>query len=199
MTDVETIPARPMPTRPHTGLLAWQATLGYISARYSLDAMLTIQVGAQAMGKLSWGAKASWGHYTEEVRNCPSLPAVLRELWKEVDRNNVIFETAEAITRRPVLYDDDEWLDEDTRLTLDRLVQLNWTAFEADWTLVIVYQPVDNPNLRLQTRLLAKDNTVQISGRGQTMRDACHDLYHNAARNYSASKPLDANLQINEN
>jgi hypothetical protein len=194
MTDVETIPARPLPTRPHNGLLAWQSTLGYISARYSLDAMLTIQVCARGMGKLSWGARASWGHYAEEVHDSPSLPAALRALWKEVDRNNIIFETMEAVTRRPVLYDDDEWLDEDTQLTLDRLIQLNWTAFDADWTLLIVYQPVDNPNLRLQTRLLARDNSVQISGRGQTMRDACHDLYHNAARNYSTGKPLDANF-----
>lgn len=196
MTDTETVHARPMPKRPETGLLAWQSTLGYISARYSLDAMLMLQVYPQAMGKLAWAAKTSWGHYTEEVRDCPSLPAVLRDLWTEVDRNNIIFETAEAISKRPVYYDDTEWLDEDTRLTLDRLIQLNWTAFEADWMLIVVYQPVDNPNTRLQTRLIAQNHSVQISGHGPTMRDACHDLYRNAARNYSASvsKSLDGSL-----
>jgi|FLYN01.1.fsa_nt_gi hypothetical protein len=196
MTDLETVHARPLPKRPDNGLLAWQATLGYISAHYSLDAMLTIQVCPQGLGILNWTAKASWGHYSEEMRNCPSLPAVLRKLWTEVDRNNIIFETAEAITRRPVLYDDNEWLDEDTRLTLDRLIQLNWTLFGSDWMLIIVYQPVGIPNMRLQARLLALNNTVQISGCGPTMRDACHDLYRNAARNYSAGvgKALDANV-----
>jgi hypothetical protein len=192
MTDAETVHARPLPKRPDTGLLAWQSTLGYISARYSLDAMLTLQVSPQPKGNLGWSAKASWGHYTEEVRSCPSLVAAFRDLWTEVDRNNIIFESPEAITRRPVMYADHEWLDEDTQLTLDRLIQLNWAAFDTDWTLVIVYQPVENPSARLQTRLLARNTTVQISGRGPTMRDACHDLYHNAARNYSASKPLDA-------
>lgn len=196
MTDAETVHARPLPKRPDTGLLAWQATLGYISVRYSLDAMLTIQICPHAVGKLSWAARASWGHNSEEVRDCPSLAAALRDLWAEVDRNNIIFESADAISRRPVLYNDDEWLDEDTRLILDRLIQLNWTAFEANWMLVIVYQPVDTPNNRLQTRLLAHNNSVQISGRGPTLRDACHDLYRNAARNYSASvsKSLDANF-----
>ncbi len=193
MTDSETVHARPMPKRPETGLLAWQSTLGYISTRYSLDAMLTIQVYPQTAGKLAWAAKASWGHYIEEVRDCPSLPAALRDLWTEVDRNNIIFESGEAISRRPMLYSDDEWLDEDTRLTLDRTIQLNWTAFESDWMLIIVYQPVGIPNMRLQTRLLAKGHTVQISGRGPTMREACHDIYRNTARNYSAGtgKSLD--------
>jgi len=196
MTDSETVHARPLPKRPDTGLLAWQATLGYISARYSLDAMLTIQVYPDTGGKLGWAAKASWGHYTEEVRDCPKLAAALRDLWTEVDRNNIIFESADAISRRPVLYDDGEWLDNETQITLDRLVQLNWTAFDTDWILVIVYQPVGIPNLRLQSRLLAKSNSVQISGCGPTMRDACRDLYRNAARNYSTSvgKALDVTL-----
>jgi len=193
MTDFETVHARPLPRRPENGLLAWQATLGYISVRYSLDAMLTVQVRPLEEGKLGWTTKASWGRYAEEVRDCPALPAALRKLWTEVENNNIIFETPEAISRRPVLYGDDEWLDAETQLTLDRLIQLNWAAFKTDWTLLIVYQPVELPGARMQARLLAQDNSVQISGRGATMRAACHDLYRNAARSYSANtgKPLD--------
>ncbi len=193
MTDSETVHARPLPRRPDNGLLAWQATLGYISARYSLDAMLTVQVHPLGEGILGWTAKASWGKYTGEVQDCQSLPACLRDLWAEVERNNIIFESPEAISRRPVLYDDDEWLDAETQLTLDRLVQLNWTAFNKDWMLLIVYQPVELPGARTQARLLARANGVQISGRGATIRAACHDLYRNAARSYSTytGKPFD--------
>jgi hypothetical protein len=46
---------------------------------------------------------------------------------------------------------------------------------------------VENPNLRVQARLLAKDNSVHIGGRGPTIRDACRDLYRNAAPGYFAS------------
>jgi hypothetical protein len=197
MTDSETVHARPTPRRPDTGLLAWQSTLGYISATYTLDAMLTIQVKPLVSGSnLAWEARATWGRNTEEVLNRPSLAAALNDLWIQVDRNNVIFESLEDAARSPIYYAESEWLDPDTQTTLDRLIQLNWTVFNTDWMLVIVYQPVAIPNARVQTRLLAKSNTVQTSGRGATVRDACHDLYRNAARDYTASngKPLDVHF-----
>ena len=197
MNDSETVHARPTPRRPDTGLLAWQSTLGYISATYTLDAMLTLQVKPLVSGsKLVWEARATWGRNTEEVLNRPTLAAALSDLWIQVDRNNVIFESLEDAARSPIYYAESEWLDPDTQTTLDRLIQLNWTVFNTDWMLVIVYPPVAIPNARVQARLLAKSNTVQTSGRGATVRDACHDLYRNAARDYTASngKTLDANF-----
>ena len=60
MTD--TIYKRPQPKRPENGLLAWLATIGYISAEYNADAML--QMVAYPMPNRSdtvWAARTSWG------------------------------------------------------------------------------------------------------------------------------------------
>ncbi len=178
----ETIASRPLPRRPENGLLAWQATIGYMSTQFSLDAMLTIQVYPAGDGGIFWSAMATWAQNREEVGDCATLPDALRDLWKVVDHNHVIFESKEAILKRPTNYSENEWLDEDTASILDRLIFVSASVYGVDWLIVMVYQPVASANTRCQVRLLALQNSVQAAGKGATMRDACHDLYLNAAR-----------------
>jgi hypothetical protein len=104
-----------------------------------------------------------------------------------VEHEHQIFKTLEAASRRPSNYPADRWVDEDTLTTLNRLIAVTESVFEQQWMLIVVYQAVENPNLRVQARLLAKDNTIHIGGRGPTIRDACRDLYRNAAPDYFAS------------
>lgn len=188
----ETIAKRPLPLRPQTGLLAWQATIGYISAQYSLDAMLTLRV-SPAGNAVTWGAIATWGQSKEAVADKHALPNALRDLWREVDRNHVIFESTDAVVRRPSNYADNEWLDEDTRLLQERLIQVIISACGEDWLLVLMYQPVESPETRWQARLVGDGESVRAAGHGATMRDACRDLYRNAAHHFVArsGKSLD--------
>lgn len=184
MSD-ETIVQLPTPRRPETGLMAWQATIGYISAHYSLDALLTIQ--AYPLGEaVGWAASASWEANEEQVRDCPSLPNALRALWQQVSQNHLIFDSREAIAKRPANYADDEWLDKQTAQLLGRMLHVTRTAFGADWRLVLIYQPVEKPEFRFQARLLAAGDTVQVGGRGASLRDACRDVYRHAAPHYIA-------------
>lgn len=176
----DTVAKRPLPPRPTNGLLAWQATIGYISTTYSLDAMLTLQAYPDS-GGTAWAAKATWGQHGEEVAGEASLPDALRDLWQVVDHNHVIFESREAIIKRPANYNAHEWLDADTDAILDQLLQASSQVYGADWQLVAVYQPVESPNTRFQARLLARDNSVQIGGSGPTLCEACRSLYRNAA------------------
>jgi hypothetical protein len=100
----ETIASRPLPFRPQTGLLAWEATIGYISGQYSLDAMLTIHAYPFDNGAVGWGAMASWGNNRETVQDLPTLGTALGELWAQVDHHHVIFEHREAVIKRPSNY-----------------------------------------------------------------------------------------------
>ncbi|MGQ9888695.1 MAG: hypothetical protein ACUVSX_09430 [Aggregatilineales bacterium] len=178
MSD-ETLRAQPAARRPDYGFQAWQATIGYISQVYSPDAMLTLNL-YPAAGAVRWRAAASWGQVLEEVDDRPSLPAALRDLWREVDRNHTIFKSLEAAARRPVKYDESRWLDPDTQAALDRLVALAARSCGADWRLTFVYQPIENPSLRVQARLAARSG-VHVGGRGGSLREACHELFRNAA------------------
>jgi hypothetical protein len=184
MPKDDTIISRPMPKRPENGLLAWQATIGYISSQYSLDAMLTLQAYPLENSQVAWAGMASWGQNQESVQGRPSLAAVLRDLWREVDSNHVIFESREAIIKRPANYGDDEWIDADTNLILGRLIHVTGTVYGPDWRLMLIYQPIENRAIRFQARLLALDDTVQIAGQGPNLRDACQALYRNAAPYY---------------
>ncbi|MBL8162579.1 MAG: hypothetical protein JNJ61_11380 [Anaerolineae bacterium] len=182
----ETIASRPLPKRPENGLLAWQATIGYISSQYSLDAMLTLQAFPLTDGAVVWAAAASWGQNREQVQDMHSLPEALRDLWKEVDRSHVIFESREAVLKRPSNYSDNEWLDIDTATILERLLQVSYSVYGDSWQMVLVYQPVEKPDARFQARLLVPPRGVQTSGQGATLRDACRDLYRNAAQFFVA-------------
>jgi hypothetical protein len=190
MTEHDTAHSVPLPRRPITGLQAWLATIGYISAEYSADATLTMRASPSAEGRAVWSAETSWGHNRESLQDMPSLPGALRELWKLVERNHVIFKSLEAATRRPANYSDAEWMDADTRTTLDRLVTVTNAACGDNWRLIIVYQALDNPDLRVQARLMAKGK--QIGGRASSIREACRDLYRNAAPVFAnAGQPFD--------
>jgi hypothetical protein len=182
MSD-DTLRAQPTPRRPQYGFQAWQATIGYISQVYSPDALLTLNVYPAAPDDLRWKAAASWGQMLEEVDDRPSLPAALRDLWREIDRHHTIFKSLEAAARRPIKYDDNCWLDADTQTMLDRILTQASRSFGLDWRLTLVYQPIENPSLRVQARLAARSSSVHVGGRGAALRDACHDLYRNAAGN----------------
>jgi hypothetical protein len=115
------------------------------------------------------------------VADHPSLPAALRALWDEVSRGHRIFDRAEDAVKMPVNYNDAEWLDMSTQEALQRLLWVTQSAFPGDWELLLVYQPVDNAEHRMQARLLAKDKTIAVGGRGPTLLDACRTLFRSAA------------------
>ncbi len=180
----DTLPSIPVPRRLETGFQAWQATIGYISAEHSPDALLTLTAYPLENGDVGWKAAASWATFTEESPDMTSLPDALRGLWREVDRHHTIFKSLEAALKKPVNYKDEQWLDNETQKSLDSLIQVIQKAFGADWRLVIVYQPVANPNARVQARLIARRDSVNSGGRGATLREACQLLYRNAATEF---------------
>jgi hypothetical protein len=185
--DDNTIITRPLPKRPDTGLLAWLATIGYLGIEYSPDAMLTIRVMPDGANGVLWSSAVSWAQETVSVQDCAALGDSLRDLWKVVEREHKVFKTLEAATKRPANYPEDRWIDADTQAALEHLIEVTSIVFEQQWMLIVVYQAVENPNLRVQARLLARDNTVHIGGSGPTILDACRDLYRNAAPGYFAS------------
>jgi hypothetical protein len=174
---------RPVPKRPKSGWLAWEATLGYIQHHHSPDATLKMEVYPGEV-IVSWAASLSWGNNFEEVRDKTSLADVLGSLWEQVIQTHDIFLTLDAAIRSPLKYADDVWLDAATYDALSRLVHVTDTVFQGDWLVVVVYRPVEVPGKRLQTRLLAENKIVNRGGNGPTLRDACRDLYQKAAPVY---------------
>lgn len=185
--DDNTLIMRPLPKRPETGLLAWQATVGYLGAEYSPDAMLTLRAAPVDAEQVVWSAAVSWGQENVVVQECRTLADALRYLWRAVEQEHQIFKTLEAATRRPANYPQDRWVDPDTAETLRRLIDITSAVFKQQWLLIIVYQPVATAHLRVQARLLANNNSIHIGGGGATIRDACRELYRNAAPEYFAS------------
>jgi len=181
----DTIAARPLPRKPDTGLQAWLATIGYIAAEYSPDATLIVR-GAPTEAGIGWLASAGWSQITEFVGWRPTLAHALRDLWKQVEKQHRIFKTLEAATRRPANYPDHLWFDSATAETLDRLVGVTTWAFGGDWSLMLIYRPVEDAELRVTGRLSARENAIQIGGHGPTFAAACVALYHNAAPKYFA-------------
>ena len=174
---------RPSPKRPKWGWLAWEATVGYISQHHSPDASLKLEV-YPGEHVVQWAASLTWGGNSEGVRDCYSLADALSSLWLQVAAHQDLFHSVDAAARRPVDYADDKWLDDATNEALSRLVNVTDTVFQGDWLVVVVYRPVAEPDKRLQTRLIAEQLEVNRGGNGATLRDACRDLYHNAAPIY---------------
>jgi hypothetical protein len=181
----ETIHASPLPKRPENGWLAWLATVGYLSAEYSPDAALTIRLAPAADG-VRWALACAWGQHQETVTDQPNLSAGLKALWQTVSANHQIFKSDEAMFKSPTYYRDDQWLDRRTLETLDRLIALNNAAFKNQWRIIIIYQALDNPQMRVQARLVAKGSEIQSGGRGASLGDACRSLVRNAAAHYAA-------------
>ncbi len=170
-----TLSARPMPQRPANGLLAWEATIGYLRLQYRLDASLTLRAVA-AGSVISWNAYAVWGQNTELVTDKPSMTTALRDLWSVVDRKHVIFESREAMLRRPSNYSDDEWLDAATRNVFNQMIELFQVACAPAWTLTLIYEPVEIADVRFQARLMTERDSLNMLGQGATLQAACRDL-----------------------
>ena len=185
MPTDSTAAARPTPNRPAYGLLAWQATIGYICSEYSPDAVLTV-IAAPQRDVILWQASASWGRINEQVDRQPSFPSALTSLWREVDRHHTIFKTLEASAKRPVNYAENQWIDPDTDRSLTRLIQSASSAFGTDWRLVLHYQPVESPAARVQARLIARADRINVGGRGAGLLAACRTLFRNAAHEFTA-------------
>lgn len=181
MTDDDTLVHRPAPKRPQTGWQAWQATVGYIHNEYAPDAVLTLTAYPVAEGAVGWSASLYWGDKAEAVHNEDTLAGGLRALWLKIEAHHKLFKTLDAAVRRPVNYADAEWLDEDTQAALDRLLQLVAAASDSGWRLAMTYQAVDNPDVRVCVSLYAQDGTPQTEAGGSSLRDACQNIYRNAA------------------
>jgi hypothetical protein len=184
---------RPFPPRPSTGLLAWQATVGHISTRISPDAMLKLQVSSRE-ARVIWSAMLSWGQKQEVVEEQPSLAAALHCLWDEVRRHHTIFERPEDTLKSPSNYTDAEWLDLNTQESLQRLIWVTQSAFPGDWRIVVIYQPIEIPEGRVQARLLARENTIVVGGRGPSLLEACRALFRNATPYYAGGTSLQRHL-----
>ena len=178
--------ARPTPNRPEYGFLAWQATVGYIASEHNPDALLRVSVSPVA-DIILWQAGLSWGQFEEAVRQQPSLAAALDQLWRQVDQRHHLIRSFEASARRPVGYSEKQWLDTETHAALERILQQTALAFDSDWRLTILYQPVQHPGTRVQVRLTAQNGSVNVGGRGANLLEACRLLYRNAASEWSFS------------
>lgn len=176
---------RALVPRPPTGLQAWQTTLGYMSSYHSPDAILSIRAVPDDEG-IHWSAAVTWGNRVESVRDQATLADVLRVLWQTVDQHHNIFLAPEDTTRAPSGYEDQEWLDIDTREILHRLILTTQTVFDMDWQLVIFYRPLDTPQRRVQMRLIANGGTVIVGGRGASQIDATHAVFRHAAPVFAA-------------
>jgi len=164
--------------------LAWLATVGYISQEHSADAALTLRIYPMGADAIGWGAKMTWAEHVEEVHDALSFAAALRDLWQRVNDNHRIFKTSAAAFRQPSHYSDDSWLDPDTGSALTRIMDVTGAAFGDDWQLIMVYHPTDAPDSRVLARLVARSNSVDVTGSGASLRDACSSLYRAAAPNY---------------
>lgn len=184
MSDQEqddTMPERPpFPQRPRSGWAAWSATVGYIAQQYSPDATLKIEIYPMEH-IIGWKASLTWGEHEVMVEDRHSLAMVLSALWQRVETLYHIFETPEDAIRKPAGFDDDNWLDERTYEVFSRLVNVTDTVFRGNWKVVVLYRPIEDPERRVQTRLIADDVKVNRGGFGPTLRDASRDLYHKAA------------------
>lgn len=204
MEEEDTLQRRPNAQRPKLGWRAWEATVGYISAQHSPDAMLKVQAYHQEAASVPpeegeagqdatqagehlviWSATLTWGHLSESVEKCASLHEALTGLWRTVDQNHIIFASETVAGRKPSAYRSDEWLDKPTDEMLTRLIRVTTMVFRADWRVIIIYQPVVTAESRVEARLLARQGTVQKAGRGATLRDACRTLYHNTVPLFS--------------
>lgn len=203
--------------RPVTGLLAWQSTVGYISQHHLPDARLTMRIVPQDR-HLLWSATLAWGHHRETVLNRATLAAALADLWWVVGQYVVIFRSEGDQVLSPAHYEQAEWLDIPTQEIFQRLLWMTMTAFQTRWHLVVLYQPVEATQRRIQMRLLvrppraaqedeqAAHYDVVVGAWGASLMEACRTLYRNAAPHFlmqttrtqemRAVKPDDNNLTL---
>lgn len=181
-----TAPMRPLPNRPRYGWMAWEATAGYMSVHLSPDVMLKLWAfpNKDAESSVLWNASITWAQEHEQVDNFTAPHQALAQLWRVVDQAHSIFGMTEDAVKRPAHYKDSDWFDSWTAELMQRLVRVTHAVFKKDWTLVLVYRPTEAMDGRIQARLIADNNQVQVGGRGSSLGDGCRQLYHNAAITY---------------
>jgi hypothetical protein len=178
--DEDTKTQLPTVPRPENGFAAWQATLGYINRNHCPDARMVLKI-YPISHQIRYGARVLWGPVVEEVWHETSIPDAMATLWSLVDQNYQIFATPHESRRSPTGYNLMEWFDLNTQDVLHRLI---WTAhrvFGSNWKIVLFYRTFGSPPQRVQMRLLARDNTVIVGGRGPNVIHAARNLFHNAA------------------
>jgi hypothetical protein len=186
MSD-ETRPTRPDEmSRPKTGLAAWIATIGYIAQHHSPDVMLTVQGRPDKDNRDGhWSASLEWGDNRVDVAPQPAFQQALQALWEQIEKHYPIFKSPEDALRKPAGYGEFDWVDADTKDALDRLISVSRVVLRDNWSLILIYQPTDRADHRVQMRLVAPDNDVYVSGRGATFRDAANQLQRNATPYFS--------------
>lgn len=176
---------RPLPNRPRYGWMAWEATAGYMSAHLSPDVTLKLLAKPKSDDDtVLWGASITWGQEHEEVDDMSAPYEALAQLWRTVDQTHSIFGMTEDAVKRPAHYKDNEWFDSWTAEIMQRLIRVTYAVFKKDWMIVIVYRPVESMDKRIQARMIANNNDVQIGGRGSSLGDGCRQLYHNSATTF---------------
>ena len=175
---------RPLPNRPKYGWSAWEATAGYMSTHLSPDVTLKLSAFPVESNKVQWTASITWSQEYEQAGDFSAPHQALAQLWRTVDQSHSIFGMTEEAVKRPAHYKDSEWFDSWTAEILQRLVRVTHAVFKDDWTLVMVYRPIESMDSRIQARLIAKDASVQIGGRGPSLGDGCRQLYHNSATTF---------------
>ncbi len=165
------------------GWFAWLAVVGYIQEAHSPDVTLVLEMYPRA-GVVLWASELAFGGNRVEVRDKLGFGPALNDLWEVVVTTFAAFNAPHLPVQPPVGYDDDQWIDAATLDALTRLVGVTSTVFEEDWRLIVYYRPVPTPSERIQARLIAKRGAVSRAGRGATLRDACRNLFHNAAPDY---------------
>ncbi len=181
-----TAPMRPLPNRPRYGWIAWEATAGYMSTHLSPDVTLKLSAYPNpADNNILWGASITWATEQEDVVDYASPHEALAQLWREVDMSHTIFGNTEDVVKRPANYRENQWFDNWTLEIMQRLVRVTYAVFKNDWIIVMVYRPVESMDNRIQARLIANDNEIQIGGRASSLGDGCRQLYHNAATTFA--------------
>ena len=180
-----------LPIRPDTGFGAWQSTLGYMSSNHSPDARLILNIYPKK-DQVLWAGRATWGLNMEEYVDAPGLPVVLAKLWRRIEHYHTIFERPEDKVRRPVGYIKTEWIDLPTQDILHRLLWTVRLALLDDWTIMIVYQAIDDPTMRVHMRLMSQSKQVAVGGRGPSLLEAARDLFRNAAPVFTRQTTDDA-------
>ncbi|MBK9125893.1 MAG: hypothetical protein IPM16_22580 [Chloroflexi bacterium] len=177
--DFRTRGIEPLVFRHANGWLSWQAVVGDLVSRGHPDAHIRVEASG-VDGAVTWAAEVEWGPNQERVTDQPSLGEALATLWQEVSNHHWMYE-GDMGKRGPALYGPDEWLDHDTLEALNRMLTVAADVFGSDWAVLFTYHPVQQPDQRVNSRLIARSGDVAVAGRGATLLDAVRGLFRATA------------------
>ncbi|GIK28102.1 MAG: hypothetical protein IT298_04170 [Chloroflexi bacterium] len=177
--DFRTRGIEPLVFRHANGWLSWQAVVGDLVSRGHPDAHIRVEASG-ADGAVIWAAEVEWGPNQERVTEQPALGAALAMLWQEVSGHHWIYD-GDMSKRGPALYGPSEWLDRDTLEALERMLTVAADVFGKDWAVLFTYHPVQQPDQRVNSRLIARSGDVAVAGRGATLLDAVRGLFRATA------------------